>query len=319
MILTLEYETRDGLPRSLSVRPHETATFGSTRRADVVIEGDRNIAEIHFGICRENGTWIIEAIPGVPLQLNGKITPRGTLQHRDVIRAGGTDLRVTLRTPGFEGMPMEAPSPPEAQPEEDTPPPPPLEISIHALPSGIVEGKVHGGVERLLEVSNGLQRGVLRNQYRGYFLWNQRRFGDADLADVWESDGANLIQHAPEMFHGTDSLAIGPYIPSDASIGEIVKVMGRDAGVFLISPLEQKDLCEGLKIAWGWYMRPSVLLHQLRHGSDHLASILLQGIAAAIVVPVASQDLVFFGKKESLEPLLGELSLGRGETTEHTG
>ncbi len=305
MILTLEYESRDGLPHRMSVRPNEVATFGSSKRADEVIEGDPNIAPVHFTTFIQDGNWIVEAQPGFPLRLNGIFVPRGALRNGDRIRVGNTDLRVNLPAPPNDALSPSNPSLSVVHSKDGASTR--LETSLTPLPTGIAEGTIPGGLEHLHHVANGLQRWMPSHQRRGYFLWNQRRFREADLAEIWKSNGTDLIGHIPEEFLEADSLAIAPYTPSEESIAEVVKVMSHDAGVFLISPLEEKDLCEGLRIAWAWYMRPSLLLHQLRNGSKPLASILLQGVDAVMVVPSESQDLVFLGKKETLEPLIAEL------------
>ncbi len=271
MNITLEYGQAGGRSRRVWLGKDQVLRFGRSNRADVVIDSDSKLADVHFEVIGLGHEWRITSVGTEnTVFVNGKLTNYHPLEHGDLVQAGGTQFWVTI-----EGL-----TPPKAPVSEKPSEPVLLEpkaltFSSKAVPSKVVEFTVAAQDSELSVVVNALIATESFADCSVYCALNTKRLG-RPLSSLPQGD-SDLFSNAPEEIRESDSLAILP-VPSpidSSTLGELAFAGRRNASFLVFSPHPLSVYLESHKLVWGWYGRPSILHQQSTLGSSVLAEKLI--------------------------------------------
>ncbi|MFO1064061.1 MAG: FHA domain-containing protein [Pirellulales bacterium] len=99
-MLILDIRRRDGSVRKLWMRPGDLLRFGRSNQADVWIEGDESIHDLHFEISETEGLWHIRSLGHARVGINGNDGHLQRLKDGDLIIAGQTEVLVAIEGTG---------------------------------------------------------------------------------------------------------------------------------------------------------------------------------------------------------------------------
>lgn len=283
MRLILDYANEPGKRARTWLDINQVLHVGRIGPADLIVDSDPLMAEIHFAITRFEGCWHIVAFSVECLvSVNGQSVVHHPLQHGDTILAGSTEFRVTIE--GAPEIPCESQpiAPQVAAPIIESKP---LAFLSKQHPSKIVEFSVSLADQHVPELLNTL---AVSGQWYGalnFVRWGRK---SPKLTTV----GNDLLEKAPEEIRETDSLHIVPMSQpwSTDSFGEIMAACRADSGCLIVSPLELPDLIESHKFVWAWHTRPSILYQQVTFGSRELAEKLFAEIELALTFSRAANS-----------------------------
>ncbi len=269
MKLILDYHDHHGQTRKVWLGMDQILQVGKTRRADVVIDGDPNLADVHFAITGLDGQWRIAAFSERDrLAVNGRPTTYRPLMNGDTILAGQTTFSVSI-----EGWPADSARAGEklaGSGQEQVVELVPLLHSTKRHASQVVEFGCKFEVEHF-----DLVLGQIRGGGRLMIAVNERQ--GAKFPPGLQSLGVDLLQHAPDEIRETDSLevlqltAALPWFESS----DFLRAQDDLPLMILSSQWELADLLEKHRLAWGWFSRPSILEQSLTLGSPQFVEMLL--------------------------------------------
>jgi|688.fasta_scaffold255265_2 hypothetical protein len=297
MFLGIKYLGRDGRNKQFTVRKQEEVTFGSSRRADCVIDSESGISDIHFLVAFRDNDWQVAGYSGNSVKHNGHNVMRCVLGHGDRIIAGRAEFEIAIQS-GLETVvpvPVDVPEEPAVEVE-------PERIEITNTSKGLISKAEVSSISELPRLIASM--GELRNLY---LLFNRKRFG------VQETFGSNtvaqdLIERAPSEIRSTDSLELIAVEGSEESLPIVERILVGDSGVLLASSKNEADLKESMKLLWGWFLRPSVLNHHLVHGSEFLTTQLLSPVDTLMILPRSGAKWTFWGATEAQGQFLSEIA-----------
>ena len=298
MVLTLEYLDQGGKSQSFWVRNHEVVKVGSSVHADQQIEDDPDLDKVHFLIRFEENAWIIESTSVRPLQLNGAYTRLSVLKAGDRIQAGNTKFNVNLPLPEDTTSLSEETS--IASPQiratnefiawwqglvrDET-----------LLRAEIIEHRIEGAVDLLPELIPHL-----RSLGTATLLWNRKSYGNPSARlPGWNIQAADLFAEAPEEIRKEHALSAGSIDWNTLAPIELADVLFSDCALLLFHRTPTSELIEKKKIAWAWFVRPSLLQFHLRNGSELLVGKLMEDIELVATVSESRTDLIFHLHRET--------------------
>lgn len=297
MFVGIKYLGRNGQHKQFTVRRQEEVTFGSSRRADFMIESEPGLSDVHFVVAYRDRAWQVAGYGANSFKHNGHNVVRCLLSHGDRITAGEAEFEIAMQSArgAASATPVELTEDPreELQPER---------IDIITIPKGLIskaEIVAISDIPRLLA-----SMGELRNLY---LLFNRKRFGDQETFGLIASTH-DLIENAPSEIRSTDSLELIAVKSSEVALSAVKEALASDSGVLLVSSKEEGDLKESMKLFWGWFLRPSILNHHLEHGSEFLTTKLLASIDTLLILPKGGAKWTFWGIAEPQGQLMSEIS-----------
>ncbi len=289
MNIILEYSLPQGQSRKVWMSVNQVLRFGRANRADVIIDFDPSMADIHFTVTGQAAEWHIASLGyGNAVFVNGQAISYHLLQHGDTIQAGSTLFRVAID--GKVAAPVRqvaevhhVPAPVEAKP---------LTIVSKQHASKVVEFSVAVSDSQQFAFLDALAAGEFLAGHHWYCPLNTKRFGKPPVSLT--ATGQDLFAHAPDEIRQTDALEVSlvtrPFDP--AVIAEARQAGRANAACLLASPLPTPELLEQHKIGWAWFSRPAILSQQLSLGSSMLVEKLLLDRECLLLFEPAVQSSV---------------------------
>jgi pSer/pThr/pTyr-binding forkhead associated (FHA) protein len=272
MIIVIEYRTPKGETGLRWMGLEQTLRFGRTSRADVAIESDPSLADIHFAVTGIDGDWYVSALNSHHgIFVNGQLVSRRVLEHDDEVQAGQTTFRISIEgkavAPRSEIAEVHRPEPViESQP---------VAFSVQQYPSKVAEFSIQVQDWQVAELLHKFVSLRPWSDYHVYLVLNGKRFGKTPT--TWSPGDKDLFEHAPDEIRATDSLSVSALDKSltPEILAEFQRASRADAACMIFSPLNLDALLESHKVVWAWFSRPSTLAIQLSRGSSVLAEKLL--------------------------------------------
>jgi hypothetical protein len=116
-----------------------------------------------------------------------------------------------------------------------------------------------------------------------YMLFNGvANRGEATVAAPPLAD--DFFSNAPPEIRREHSLHAYQWNDQEAMRKTLQVAASRDAAMMLFTDLPTKDFLEKQKLVWAWFAKPSLLMFQLRKGSQYLAEMLFSGIKTVAIV-----------------------------------
>lgn len=297
MFLGIKYLGSDGRNKQFTVRRQEEVTFGSSRRADYVIDSESGISDIHFVVAFRDNDWLVAGHSNNSVKHNGHSVMRCVLQHGDRIIAGRAEFEITIQAGTETVLPVSI-----DVPEEPAIVVKPERIEITNASRGLISKAEASSISELPQFIASIAE--LRNLY---LLFNRKRFG---LQETFGSstNSQDLIERAPSEIRSTDSLELFAVEGSAESWLIVARILAADSGVLLASSKSEGALKESMKLFWGWFLRPSVLNHHLEHGSEFLTTQLLSPVDAIMILPRSGAKWTFWGATEAQSQFLSDMA-----------
>lgn len=223
-MLILDIRRRDGSVRKLWMRPGDLLRFGRSNQADVWIDGDESIHDLHFEISETEGLWHIRSLGHARVGVNGNDGHLQRLKDGDLIIAGQTEVLVAIEGANPPAMLQETPAPSEPKVHR------PLDAVSTPLVSGAVQVRVLLNDDSVKTVIERIAAG-----HALFGLVNEKRFGERFPDAVKLSD--DLFQHAPPEVRETDSLHLVTFPTAEIAIRQMFAHSRKDAAMLFTTDL----------------------------------------------------------------------------------
>ncbi len=274
----------------------EVLRVGRSSQADVCVESDTKLADVHFAIEGDGDGWHLRATRGAKVGVNSVPETHCQLKHGDCILAGQTEFRVTIEGYQESSPALATSAPTREQPVIKTP----ATYRTSSCNSGVIQTEVTLNDEPLID--------VLEKICGPASLWvaiNEQRLG-GPVQGV-EKQTEDLFAQAPEEIRETDSLIVASF-PREAQVLANIQAAARaDGAVLFVSTQSFPQILAEQKIVWAWYSRPSILKQQLSLGSKELAKKLLAAVDMAVLLHTVGSDVLILSRADVNEALQGRL------------
>ncbi|MCY2966690.1 MAG: FHA domain-containing protein [Planctomycetota bacterium] len=270
----------------------ERVSVGKSDSADLRIEDDVNLADVHFllEIVADSLEVGNQPAPKRSLYVNGRKVTKATLSSGDTIRAGRSEFQVEIEagTTTWQGPGLvDADAPPESIA------PPPIVVRRRPAIKGVSQILVADGDIHRLAITKSL------GTDSALFLVANFQYARAPLPPD-AGLGEDLFQGAPAEIRASHSLHLLTLPPDrlDALAPLIDRLQKKDSAVIVCSTKSADELRKDHQLYWAWFARPSTLTLQFLKGSEQLATHLLTGFSAILMPIDASGQLPLFVPEE---------------------
>ena len=296
MRLILDIESVDGSQQTAWMTDSQDLRIGRSSRADVCVEGDAALIDIHFVITGGPDGWSLQAARGAKVGVNGVPEQRCRLKHGDCIVAGQTEFRVTI-----EGQPVAEVARTAVQSPELTAKKTPFTANMSMCASGVAQIVITLNDTPLIE----LVKKICGDAGLWVAVNEQRLGGSIQLVNKQTED---LFAQAPEEIRATDSLVLGDFELSSQVLTNIQSASRADGALMFVSSEPFPKILAEQKIVWAWYSRPSIFKQQLTLGSKELAKKLLSAVEIAILLNTVDGDVLVLARADMQESLQKRLA-----------
>lgn len=290
MNLTLSHVSASAAGKRLWLREGQSVTVGSSRMADMTLDGGQSLAPIHFRVAVVGGVGRLARVDCSPAELmvNGKSEVDRPLRHGDIIHAGNCRFQVAI----------DAETPAPAAPARILRLQP---VTANHRGSGIVEVAII-----LQEVPVTKVLIWLGVELQRYFLClNQRRSGRM-ASEHNASEMLDLFGSAPPEVRATDSLHVEECVDATDGARLWSEYFRRDAAILAATPLTREEFVKKKRCVLAWFARPSILAQQFREGAGWLAAQIIAD-TAWLAIDSKAGGVTFFAAADRAETLLKRL------------
>ena len=279
------------------LRDGQTLTVGSSHRADLCVDDDTQLAEVHFRVEVKAGVCRVKSLAEGQgrLLVNGSPVEEAVLKDQDTIHAGRSRFRVSIDGPRSSA------SSSAGETQGDDPAERTLRVSQQATATGFQALHAPETRPHLPLVVATLGQGK-----RVFLLANFQRAQLPLPAGVAAEE--DLFQHAPPDIRATESLHLIPVDETAAATELLINLAGKDAGLLVLADKSRDELAASHKLYWAWFAGPSLLTFQLSQGSAELAGNLFQDIYAVVIASPADEELVIYCHAEDAAAIQVALS-----------